>query len=315
MKKMIVSRKLNAIGFALKENSSKICLVGGLIAGGACIVMSVRQTLKASKRIDQMHDDISEIEEAVGKEYFQEDNDPESENSTTLVYTEEDARSDSIIVHRSFIVDIAKLYAPVAGLGVLSVLLILKSYGIAKARYVATAAALASVEKAFGEYRDRVRERYGDETENDIFHGVKQLEIEEVDENGKETKSTVDCVDPDTESVYTRLIRHTNPIFDPNLDFMANVCNIQQKLANDILISKGFLTLNEVYRLFNLEQTPSGMVFGWIYDDDNEIGDNMVEFDVKRVCILADDGKSVVPAYSISFNADGNIYKRLTAKY
>ncbi len=321
MKNIIVSRKINKAIFALRENSPKIFLVSGLIAGGACIVVTVRQTLKASTKIDKMKNDISAIKETVGKEYYEEDTEVEPGVPAMQVYTEDDAKSDSIIVYRNFIIDMAKLYAPVAGLGAMAVFMLLKSFGIMSARYVATAAALTSVEKAFGDYRERVKERYGEETEDDIFHGVRTVKIEgtRIDENGKEKKfkETVDVVDPEAviNDIYTRLITTSNPCFDENIDYMRNVLNAQQNLANDILRAKGFITLNEVCKMFMLEENAAGMVVGWINDEDNEEGDNKVELKVKRVNIINDDGITTSPAYSISFNVDGNIYKRLAASY
>ena len=321
MKKLVMSRKLNMMAFALKENSPKIFLISGIVAGGGCVVFAIRQTLKASKKIDKMKADISTIKETIGKEYYEEDSEVKADISATQIYTEEDAKNDSVIVYRDFVIDMAKLYAPVAGLGVLSLFMILKAYGIVNGRYIATAAALASAEKAFGDYRQRVRDRYGDEVENDILHGVKTVKIEgtRVDENGKEKKfkETVDLVDPDevANDIYTRLITRSNACWDESVDYMVNLFNAQQKYANDVLQARGFLTLNEAYKLFCLEENAAGMVVGWIYSDDNEEGDNKVEFNVKRVNILDRDGVTVIPAYSISFNVDGNIYKRLAENY
>lgn len=321
MKNVIVSRKVNKMIFALKENSPKIFLFSGLIAGGACVVVTVRQTLKASKKIDKMREDISAVKEMVGKEYYEEDAEIKPDVPAMQVYTEDDAKSDSIIVYRNFIIDMAKLYIPVAGLGAASVFMILKSFGIMGARYAATAAALTSVETAFSDYRNRVKERYGEETESDIFHGVRTVKIEgtRVDENGKEKKfkEQVDVVDPEyiINNIYTRLITPANPCYDSNIDYMTNTLNIQQNLANDILRAKGFITLNEVCRMLRLEENSPGMVVGWIFDDDNVEGDNKIEFSVKRVNVIDKDGVTTSPAYSIVFNVEGNIYKRLAEHY
>lgn len=319
MKKLVLPRRINMLVFGVKKRAPQLFLAGGLATGGACVVVGIIQTLKASKKIDQMHNDISEIEEAVGKQYYEHDEETGEVSSELSVYTEEDAKNDSVIVYRNFILDMGKLYAPVVGLGVTSVLMILKSYGIMSARYIATAAALTSVEKAFGDYRQRVRDRYGNETENDIFHGVRRITLEgtKADENGKEKKfkEEMDVVEVDSEDFYTRLLMPGNPHYEDNIDYMAAVLNAQQSLANDRLRARGWLTLNEARRLVGLDEDATGMVVGWIYNEDNEDGDNKIEFHVKRVNVLGKDGSSVTPAYSISFNVDGNIYTRLAENY
>lgn len=43
-------------------------------------------------------------------------------------------------------------------------------------------------------------------------------------------------------------------------------------------MKKGYLYLNEVYDLLGIEKTNAGRVVGWIYDEKNPIGDNLVDF-------------------------------------
>lgn len=40
----------------------------------------------------------------------------------------------------------------------------------------------------------------------------------------------------------------------------------QQDYANDVLRSKGFITLNEVYEMLGFEQTEKGALAGWVGD-------------------------------------------------
>lgn len=54
----------------------------------------------------------------------------------------------------------------------------------------------------------------------------------------------------------------------------------QQTYANEKLKTKGYLFLNEVYDVLGLPRTKAGQVIGWVYDEDNPIGDNYVDFDI-----------------------------------
>ena len=55
----------------------------------------------------------------------------------------------------------------------------------------------------------------------------------------------------------------------------------QQAYANDMLRAKGYLFLNEVYRLFGMSETKAGQIVGWIYNEQHPIGDNFVDFGLK----------------------------------
>ena len=87
----------------------------------------------------------------------------------------------------------------------------------------------------------------------------------------------------------------------------------EESYANDVLKIKGFLTLNEVYERLGIPTTKAGMVVGWIYDKDNAVGDNYVDFglyDTHRETV-----KDFVNGYEnvvlLDFNVDGNIFEQM----
>lgn len=52
----------------------------------------------------------------------------------------------------------------------------------------------------------------------------------------------------------------------------------QQIYCNDLLKMKGHLFLNEVYDILGFPRTKAGAVVGWVYNEENPIGDNFVDF-------------------------------------
>ena len=91
-----------------------------------------------------------------------------------------------------------------------------------------------------------------------------------------------------------------------NLMFLRN----QQSYFTDLLKSKGHLFLNEVYEGLGLPKTETGQLVGWIYDVDNPIGDNFVDFG-----IFTNGNKEFVNGYEnsilLDFNVDGNIFDKV----
>lgn len=92
---------------------------------------------------------------------------------------------------------------------------------------------------------------------------------------------------------------------EQNLIFLRN----QQNYANDLLKSKGHLFLNEVYDMLGITRSKAGQVVGWIYDEENPIGDNYVDFGIYRV--NDSHNSDFVNGHSntimLDFNVDGNI--------
>ena len=85
----------------------------------------------------------------------------------------------------------------------------------------------------------------------------------------------------------------------------------QEQYANDLLVSKGYLTLNEAYDLIGIPGNKAGMVVGWIYDKHNASeGDNFVCFNSHKVYLRNEMG-DLEPAYALDFNVDGEIYSRM----
>ena len=297
-----VSGSVHKIGFELKKHSPEIFIAVGVVGTVASAVMACKATTKLNDILEESKEQIDAIHEAPQKEELKDR------------YDEDMMRKDLALVYFQTGVKVAKLYAPAVILGTLSITGIVASNNILRKRNVALAAAYATVDKGFKEYRERVVERYGEQVDYELTHNIKTKEITEtvVDEKGKEkqVKKTVEVADPNVTNDYIKYFTRSNPYWDDTTDYVELFLRSQQNYANDRLKVDKVLTLNDVYDSLGFQKTKAGMVVGWVFDENNEDGDNFIEFNVRKVYIPNEYGEEEL-AYAIDFNVDGNIYNKM----
>ena len=297
-----LTRTLNRVGLKLKKHSPEILVVTGVVGTVASAVMACKATTKIDEVLAETKENVEKTKDYVEKKGFSEK------------YTEEDYKKDLTIFYAKGGLELVKLYAPSVALGALSITAILSGHNVLRKRNVALAAAYATVEKGFKEYRGRVVERFGEELDRELKYNIKAKEVEEttVDEKtGEEkvTKKTVNVADPNKYSTYARFFDDgcTGWTKDPeyNLMFLKN----QQRYANDLLKSRGHLFLNEVYDMLGIPRTKAGQVVGWIYDEEYPNGDNFVDFGIYD--LYNEKARDFVNGYErtilLDFNVDGYI--------
>lgn len=117
----------------------------------------------------------------------------------------------------------------------------------------------------------------------------------------------------DSVSQYARFFDESNPIWseDPKMNLM--FLKQQQEYATRKLRIIGHLFLNEVYDMLGMPKSKAGQLVGWIYDEDNPIGDNYVDFGIftEKNAPSVDGFKNAI---LLDFNVDGNILDKLTEK-
>lgn len=296
------TRALNRVGLKLRKHSPEILVASGIVG----VVTSTVMACKATTKIDEVLAESKEHIE-VTKKYVE-------ENSFSEKYTENDYKKDLTIMYTQRGMVLAKLYAPAIVLGTVSITAILAGHNILRKRNVALAAAYATVDKGFKEYRARVVERFGKELDKELKYNIKAKDIEEIKVNektGKEEieKKTVDVADPNTYSDYARFFDDgcTGWTKDPeyNLMFLKD----QQRYANDRLKTKGCLFLNEVYDMLGIPRTKAGACVGWIFDEKHPNGDNFVDFGIYD--LYNERKRDFVNGYErtilLDFNVDGDI--------
>ena len=301
-----VTRTLSKAGFQIKKHSPEILIVAGIAGVVTSAVMACKATTKINDILDQTKEEVSKVNDALNNEKISED-----------VYSKEDAKKDLAIIYIQTGVKLAKLYGPSLILGALSITSILASNNILRKRNVALAAAYATIDNSFKEYRSRVIERFGKDLDRELKYNIKAKEISEttVDENGKETTvtKTVPVVESEEPSDYARFFCEgcAGWTEDPemNLVFLKQ----QQNWANELLKTRGHLFLNEVYDMLGIERSKAGQVVGWVYDETNPDCDNYVDFGIYD--IYNERKRAFVNGWErsilLDFNVDGNIYSLL----
>ena len=311
MKKEIVNsitRRFHKIGFGLKKYSPEIMVVSGVIGLVGSAIMACKATTKVSEIFEDTKEQVDTIHEI--------SENPESHNLSEE-YTEEDAKKDLAIVYTQTAVKLIKLYGPAVIIGGASIAAILSGHGILRKRNAALSAAYAAINRSFKEYRGRVVERFGEDLDKELRFNIKSKEVEEtvVNEDGTETtvKTTVNALDPNSMSDYAKFFCEgcNGWTKDPELNLL--FLKQQQNHANDILKSRGYLFLNEVYDMVGIPRTKEGQVVGWVYDEKSPVGDNFVDFGIYNP--NSEAVRNFVNGYErsilLDFNVDGPIWDLL----
>lgn len=301
-----VTRAYYRVGFQLKKHSPEILVVAGVVGTVASTVMACKATTKVSTILDKSKETIDAIHEC--------ENNPELAEE----YTKEDVQKDLFITYTKTGVELAKLYAPAVIVGTLSVTSILTGHNILRKRNLALAAAYQVVDTGFKQYRGRVIERFGEAMDKELKYDVKAEEIEEttVDKKGKEKviKKTVEVADPiAARSPYTFCFDETCAGWVRDAEANKFFLLQQQNYANDKLKAKGHMFLNEVLDMLGMQRTRAGQTVGWVYDEKNPIGDNIIDFGIFD--IRSADARNFVNGLEksvwLDFNVDGDILSNL----
>ena len=296
-----LTRSLSRSGLKLKKHSPEILLVAGIVGAVTSAVMACKATLKANDIVEESKTQIDTIHEV-------------SENPEMAEkYSEEDKKKDLAIVYTQTAVKFIKLYGPSVLLGVASLGCMVGSNRILNERNVALAAAYATVDKGFKEYRGRVIERFGKELDKELRYNIKAQEFKKitVDDNGNEKVTTeiVDVADPNHYSPYAIIFDDGNTGWDKDPELTKFFLIQQQNYANDLLKSRKHLFLNEVYDMLGAKRTKAGAQVGWVYDEKNPSGDNFVDFGIFD--INNPKARDFVNGYErviiLDFNVDGVI--------
>lgn len=306
---------INKITFQLKKHSPEILIVAGVVGTVASAVLACKATLKAPDILENAKEDIDKIHERI-------------EHGCTEAgqeYTEADSKKELASVYLKTGVEFGKLYAPAVALGTLSVASIITSNNIHRRRNVALAAAYATVDKSFKEYRGRVIDKFGEEVDRQLKYNIQSKEVEETVTNEKGKEKTVKVVkqyiNPEDISGYARFFEEytrdekgnviKNPNWEPNNEYNLMFLKAQQKYANDLLIARHGkpVFLNEVYDMVGLPRSQAGQIVGWVYDPEAGRGDNYIDFGIfANSASFSDYIYGNDPAILLDFNVDGNVW-------
>lgn len=276
-----------------QKHSPKILFAVGTISVVTATVLACRATLKVSDVLDDHDKNMLDVQ--THPDLFEENVTRKLQVKTTL--------------------EIAKLYAPAVGVGLVGVAALTGSHFILTKRNAGLMAAYAAVDRAYKEYRQRVVTEFGADTDRKFAVGGEDVLVEEKTADGK-TKSTVKTVPGKFGgSPYAVVFDEQSNLFSREPGHNQMVLALKMNWANDKLKAQGHLFLNEVLDMLKLPRTKEGAVVGWIYrrDDEPKNGDNYVSFGV------FDGEPEFVEAFIdgtekyavLDFNVDGVIWDKI----
>lgn len=249
--------------FQVKKYSPELCLGGGLIAGATCIVLACKASMKVPEVVEEHKEQMDEAETNIEKR---------------KIYISTGKK-------------LAKLYTPAACAGTASTALLLTSYGITKKRNGLLATSLAAVTGKFEDYRKKVAEEFGEDTDLRLAGDLIESKVKKtlVDE---ETGEVTEVETGETETVWNGYSRHarfwgvgnkwyddvlakTNPMY--NAEVLLEV----EEYFNRLLRSRGYIFLSDIYDYFNMQVSFEARNAGWIYDPKK--GDHQISFGLHNV--------------------------------
>ena len=108
-----------------------------------------------------------------------------------------------------------------------------------------------------------------------------------------------------TLSKYGRVFNSSCYAWEKNRKFNLLFLKAEQNYFNDVLRNRGFVFLRDIYELLGFPITKESVIVGWVYEKNNPIGDNYIEFSI------GDNDDETNPDVKIDFNVDGNILDRI----
>lgn len=163
-----VLTKLDMTRLKLRKNAPEIMIFGGIILTTASIIVACKKTLKMPEIVDAHKEDMKNIniDEGTGE------------------ITKEESRAQKFAVTKRTVLRTASNYIlPFMSFTTGTILII---GGAVKGRNMRNdlAADLSATMGAFALYRDRIRERLGEEAEADIYYGRNTVHYTKMNEDG-----------------------------------------------------------------------------------------------------------------------------------
>lgn len=270
-----VTRAMSKLWLRTKKSSPEICVVSGIVCGGAALVMVGVRTWKKK---DDLQKDISLVKDRMDTIKGAKEN-----NNQELVKSE---RKELVKQGGTLAKDLVKTYWVPALLGVGSAGLIWGGRTMLRRELSAVTSAYALLMESYKQYRQRVIDDVGIEKDQEYMHGIKMVDA--VDEKtGEVTRRAI--VDK-SKSISPYSVWWCEGEFDDetgewiwrngmwrdNALMNESTLRCVQNAANDYLKANGFVFLNQVREMLGLPPTREGQIVGWTLCG----GDGYIDFGV-----------------------------------
>ena len=106
-------------------------------------------------------------------------------------------------------------------------------------------------------------------------------------------------------SQYARILDETNYYYNYHGSIFYLFLKVREQYFNNLLRSKGYVLLNDVYGYLGLSRVQEYNNVGWLYNEENPVGDNFIDFGISNLVNLVNG--IVDENIIIDFNVDGVI--------
>lgn len=188
-------------------------------------------------------------------------------------------------------------------------------YSGVKAAFIGVSAAYNGLQEFVDHYREGVREKYGEEADEELAYGYRTEEVTVVGEDGKETVETVQIY-PNKQkglpSIYARYFAYGDATgAEQSLTYNESFLKLQESTFNTMFKVRKKLMLNEVYAELGIKQSVAGNHVGWVYDKNAPVGDNRIDLRARIVYREREDGDGWERVFMIDPNVDGMVEEKM----
>lgn len=286
--------------------------VVGLIGAGVYACIKSAKVKKETEEERKIFDDIHRVRQSQKNELPEEEKIPED---LTACYSEKDYAKDVIRASFLFAKKLVKVYWLPLTVAVVSTCLIFNGMNVLNNRNLALSAAYASVSSAYEAYRARVKERFGEDVENEIYYATEHKEAVDGSTGEKVDNASVAKIGEKYLSPYMIL-------FDENCDEWVSdigycehtLRGIQAILQDRLDKKKPYVTYGELlYEIGkNLDENDEydqliAMNCGWRHGD-------KIDLRVKKIFIPNKDNSKVYPYFMLDPNVR-DVHHELVSEY
>ena len=156
-------------------------------------------------------------------------------------------------------------FVPAIIVGAATVTCVFGANVLNKRKQAALISAYALIDKSYSEYKDKLKELYGEETHQNI---VDSIAIEKAKDTHINAANLITMCDTSLEDDYSEPVlfydEYGNRYFEAPIEQVI----LAEYHVNRNLVLRGYTPLNELYDFLGLEPTEYGSTVGWSVEDD-----------------------------------------------
>lgn len=278
----------------------------------AAIVAMAKQAPKAEKVLVPSNKKITKLKEEM----------KDTEAIANKLVNVNDHKKEIKKIQRATFKSLVKIYSvPVIFTG-LSLTFMGTSYKVMRDKQIAIGAAYITLENAFKSYRNRVKEKVGQEIENEIYRDIRDVKITRQIEDPEtgELKNIEETIKRSySGGPYELWFDAASVLFSRSGRTNYETLMIKWEEANNLLKMNGYLFLFDVIDILQIPKSTISKDLlivsksvGWIYDEFDSSKQNWIDFGICNQDRTANEiGKELLDNIEntvlLSFNPDGNI--------